>query len=142
MTAQAFTVLHLSFEKVVSGLLKAVPEFDPIYREHIKTYDELLAHVLFESLQTFAERWAAKLDDVKNAGKAEDVLKRVFGFVEELVTSPDPLVNDLAVVSFLDLLLDSKSDAFWKLRRFLGPASREALHQYSQQLTRWGKDKP
>src|SRR5579872_6973564 len=98
---------NLNFDTAVSNLLKAVPEFDPIYREHIKTYDELLAHVLFGSLQTFAERWAAKLDDVRNAGKADDVFKRVFGFVEELVTSPDPLVNDLAVVSFLDLLLDS-----------------------------------
>ena len=84
----------MTLADVTPSLLDAVPEFRPSVDEHIKTYGEVLHHVLFGDLTRFV--LAAR-------GRGEDALvKRTVAWLDTALREGDKDVRNLVAVSFVE----------------------------------------
>jgi len=75
-------------------LVEAVPEFAATLDEHVKTFDELLPHVLFGDLTAFVTA-------AHKAGE-DELVKRCLEFLDDALTHGDPKVANLVHVSFVE----------------------------------------
>lgn len=94
--------------------LRSLPGFDRVYDEHIAWNDELLPHVLLGDLCRFLS------DEVAARGPDSEALKETVSLMENAMGSPDPLLQELVAVSFVENM-DPNDPSFTTIRALFGP---------------------
>ena len=113
----------LLYKDVPNELTKRLPEFQDHYDEHLRDNGQVLLHVLFGDLVRFVYDVFSKQANLKSIN-AENILRRIFAFIEDLSDSSDPVVRDLVVASFMPNL-DEEHPSFPNFRALMGPKSRQ-----------------
>ncbi len=123
----------LTYDNFCIRLRTDVPGFDRVYDEHVADYDDVLPHVLFGDLVRFLE------NDVALHGAEGEALKQAMLLLEHGMDSPDPRLQELVSVSFLENLEpgDPSSPA---IRRLFGPRLAEEYKHYDPDAARPGLD--
>ncbi|MBP9815588.1 MAG: hypothetical protein KBC63_04720 [Candidatus Levybacteria bacterium] len=121
--------MKLSYDSVGETLIREVPEFAPIYNNHLSDYDEILPHVLLGDFTRFTVEtfYKSEADEESN-----QLLSRCLNFIESLFESGDPKLEELAQVSFLENLNNEKN--YDAIAKRLGPVSRQHLKLSGKQL--------
>lgn len=83
-------------DNLLSNLRDRFPEFENQIDEHLELYEELLSHVLFGDFTRY-------LIYEYRRGNLEVVMQVAY-FIEEMLTSKDTYIDELAHVSFLENL--------------------------------------
>ncbi|WP_157530455.1 DUF7674 family protein [Microtetraspora niveoalba] len=83
----------MTYEDVVDRFVREVPEFAPIWREHVADNGEVLQHVLFWHVTTFVL-------DAHERGDQE-LVERCLDFLERALHSTDIRVRELVGTSFV-----------------------------------------
>ncbi|MDQ6767922.1 MAG: hypothetical protein M3Z41_08960 [Candidatus Eremiobacteraeota bacterium] len=93
------------FDPTINDLQESVPEFQPVYDQHIVLYEYPLPHILFGELFDFAQQtYAEMIASPETGSKRADILKRIFDFIERCVSSDEVRINTVPILSFLNLL--------------------------------------
>lgn len=79
---------------VLTVLLNAVPEFRPVYEEHVRDNDVVLDHLLFGDVRRFTLH-------AYERGETE-VVERVLTVLDRLMAEGDEETQDLVAVSFIE----------------------------------------
>jgi hypothetical protein len=83
--------------EVFVELLRDVPEFAPIYDEHIAFYEELIPHVLFGDVTRF-------VIDGQLAGDTE-LVDRALKSLDRIMREGDDPTDNLVAVSFVEFFI-------------------------------------
>jgi hypothetical protein len=115
-------------DNVIDQMLKQIPEFGGIYKEHLEdNYDEVLHHPLFAELARFAiDMYRSSRELPEESRPDDDVFERIVSFVEDAVESTDERVVELVQLSFLENLHQAGS-YYEAIRSQLGPGSSQLL---------------
>ena len=84
----------LTRENYLSNLLEQIPEFLPVYEEHIADNRDVLHYVLMGELFDFASSAYARREII--------LLARIVDFVNQLAISGDDDLRELVHVSFIE----------------------------------------
>src|SRR5215471_18666018 len=108
--------------RLVDELVKTIPEFEPVLREHLDFNEELLPHVLFGDLTRWViGEYRESQGNGQHARNARNLLERTLRFLEERFTDRrDDAAQDLIAVSFLENLHQAGGD-YPGLKALLGP---------------------
>lgn len=106
---------EITYENIVARFLKGLPEFHPD-EEDVRDH---LVHLVFEDLTRFVK---SALETDNN----DQLLKRVFGLIEEAASSHDVRVLDALRDSFLEGLADSR-DHLAKAQKYMGGTTHKLL---------------
>ena len=109
--------------------VSAVPEVEPLWREHLHDNGEALPHVFFGDVSRFAVEMAERGD--------VDLTERFSRAIEELAASDDPDVVNVIQVSFAENLMwgdEHEEDALVKLRRSFGPMTLQRFDEYEAHM--------
>src|SRR5690349_18428135 len=122
---------NLNYTTFVPTLVATIPEFQPIYVDHLAENGELLPHVLMGEFTRFlmemVRKWRAAPTDAAGLGQT---VERAIALMEDAMGSPDPKLRNLISVSFLENLLPSNEQevqAYSDMKSLLG-------HQLLQEL--------
>lgn len=133
--------MHITFDKIVSQLVSQFPELHPIYDVYLKEqHGENLAHIFFIDLTIYIQNLSNQPDKLEN-------LRAIATFLEEAMNSPDELVQELIVVSFIENL-ERDDPGFNTITSMFGPALQKALYVYDnwkpdpQAWEKWVKKHP
>lgn len=97
----------LTYESFEEKLVKDVPEFLEILKEHKKENGRILPHVLLGDFTRFViENYRKSKTDPRSG----EVVKKSLDFIEELLQSADPRLKELVQASFLENLDQAGSD--------------------------------
>jgi len=110
-------------------LRAAVPEFADMIDQHLATYGELLAHLLFGDLARFALAAHERGD--------KDVVRRCFDYLEKELDEGDDLTRNLVKVSFVENI-DLEDANVWSFVEEEWPPTLRA-EATSQRVWRWGR---
>ncbi|HMS22821.1 MAG TPA: hypothetical protein PKA38_03605 [Candidatus Levybacteria bacterium] len=119
--------MKLSYNSIGATLIEEIPEFTPIYKDHLSDYDEILPQVLFGDFTRFI---IETFNKSKNDEERDELLSRCLNFIESLFESRDPKLEELAQVSFLENLNNEKE--YNAITKRLGPISRQQLELSSK----------
>lgn len=123
---------QLTYQNVIQHLLDAVPETSGLYQDHLKWYElgpqdpELPRHPLFAQLAHLAVRLCVNPEQFENG---EEILDRLFTFIEEAANSADDEVVNLVRVTFLDILSRYDNPCFEPLVDKMGYRTQERLRE-------------
>jgi hypothetical protein len=117
----------LDFSSFPEQLRDQVPGFDTIYYEHLHDYDEVLPHVLVGDLVRFLS------EEVYCHGSNSTALRPAMSLLERAMSSADPKLQELVVVSFLENL-DPEDTAFSTISELFGPNLEEKYRTYKKLL--------
>jgi hypothetical protein len=115
-------------ERMIHELLRAVPEFQQVFDEHVNFNGELLTHLLFGDLT----RWVIDLYRKSQSGghgapQTEEILIRTLDFLEDRCTNAGEVgVQNIITVSFLENLHQAGPD-YEGIKNRLGPNLRKVL---------------
>ena len=122
----------LTYQNFFPRLISEVPEFQPIYEEHINEHDELLPHVLMGALRRYVvDMFRKSLGNESNARHLRQVVAKIFSFLESAMASSDAKLRDLVSVSFLENL-DATDKVYEKIKALFGPHLKEEIEKYEQ----------
>lgn len=114
-------------------LMKEIPEFKPVYKEHIDYYEGLLPHVLMGDFTRFVvDNYRRGIAAEADSERHMDVVRRSLDFMERVMASPDLKLQELVSVSFLENLHQASED-YEGIKALLGPRLRRelAVHEAS-----------
>lgn len=133
--------MHATFSTIVSQLVARFPELQPLYDEN---YDDengkILSHPFFGDLTQY-------ITELSHHDDKKTQLKNIINFLEEAMNSPDELVKDLIVASFIENL-ERDDPGFNTIKAMFGPALQKALYVYDnwrpdpQAWEKWVKSHP
>jgi hypothetical protein len=116
------------YENIIDVLLGEVPELRALFNAHLrKNGGECLPHVFFGDMTRFVLGLAQ--DATVPNDRSFELLKRILEFLEVAMASPDPRVQNLVSVSFVENL-GPMSDSLAKVRTMLGRKLSEELVRY------------
>ena len=125
---------ELTYKSFVPQLLVEIPEFKPIYDEHIADYDEILPHVLMGAFTRFLFDAYKKSKSPDANGEAyKQVVERSLNLMERAMGNGDLGVQNLISVSFLENLWPSEQadlPVYNEIKLLLGPQLRNELRLY------------
>jgi hypothetical protein len=112
-------------------LVEAIPELKAGYEEELKWWgkEEAGAHNIYGDLLN--PYLLSSLKSEPRSQTQEDILKRVFAFLEELANHDDPHVQEVVAVTVLERLYGA--GLLEKARRYMGPATL----QMSKEIEEW-----
>ena len=85
----------MRYSEVIPRLVAHIPEFEPVYREHVEDYEgEVLAHLVFADLARFV------LAAYERSDRA--LVRRCLSFLEQALVAGDDATQNLVVVSFIE----------------------------------------
>ncbi len=117
----------VTFDNVLEHLLARVPELAEAYAEHVTTYDEPIAYVFIGDVRRFAMALARGDTSVLPVGAdPDDVLHRLFGFLEEASCSQDQSAREFVGAGFMEAM-DPADPTFKTLVSLMGPETRRQL---------------
>jgi hypothetical protein len=104
------------YRSVNEALVRAVPELKERYEHETAEWgEEMGSHVIYGTiLNPYLERLLAADDEDKEA------LKRIFDFLEEIASDPDPYVSEVATTTVAECLEETE-DRLNRARPYLGP---------------------
>jgi len=112
-----------------------VPEFNPNVQEHLKDYDEILAHVLFGEFTFYTTDLVKDSDYID---KNKDLLERIFKMIEWLLTMKNAYLTNLVYASFFENINPLEPE-YPKLKPFIqGKLSNKAAKNLENY---WGMNK-
>src|SRR5215211_9198760 len=95
----------LNYSTFVPQLLAEIPEVNPVYVEHLRQNDELLPHVLMGAVTRFVcEAYHRSVSGETDAEQWRRVVSRSLTLMERAISSPDLMLRNLILVSFLENL--------------------------------------
>jgi hypothetical protein len=108
---------EITYENVVQRLLEVIPEFHPDQED----VSDHLVHLVFGDLTDFVK-------SLLETANSDQVVHRVFGFIEEAARGGDVRVLDAVRDSFLEGLADSP-DHLYKSKKHMGRFTLKLLRQ-------------
>ena len=115
----------LGVENFFELFLSFVPEFEPLFREHVSDNQAVLPHVLMGDVARFLEDSLSSPAPAPLSSAARGVLARAAAVLEAGMRSPDPRLQELVSVGFLEGV---ESEPYMpRLVPFLGRALRREL---------------
>jgi hypothetical protein len=106
---------NITYDNVIQCLIEKIPEFKPIYEEHIDQNDgEVLNHVLMGDLVRFTEGVCSSIS-ASPTSITKELLQRIVDFLEEAISSDDSIVVEMINVSFLENLHQLKTRENYEL---------------------------
>ena len=114
-----------TYDTFPDHLCTVVPGFARVYDEHVADYDEVLPHVLLGDLVRFLSK------EVEVHGAESAALKEAMALLERGMESPDPRLQELVAVSFLENL-EPEAPGFPAIRRLFGARLEEQYEKYEQ----------
>ncbi len=125
---------RLTYENFVDMLLETVPEFQPIYNEHMIDYEELLTHVLMGDFVRFLfDAYSKSVSATRTSERWKTVIIDSLDVMEEAIVAKDPKLRNLISVSFLENLSpdeNNQMETYQSLKLLLGPNLRKELKYY------------
>jgi hypothetical protein len=115
----------------------AVPEVEPLWREHLDYNGEVLPHVFFGEVSRFAVQVAERGDS--------DLTRRFSRAIEDLAESENPDVVNVIHVSFAENLVwgdEQEQQALAQLRRSFGPATLQRFDEFEEWAANFGQSEP
>ena len=119
---------ELTYDRFVPELLAHVPEFKPIYDEHMEDFDELLPTLLLYDFTIFLyDAYRRSMSGENDAHQWREVVNKSLTFMEEALSWGDPDVENIIVVSFVYNLQPEEQDVevFEALKPLFGPQLRK-----------------
>lgn len=116
---------NLTYDSFADQLRQEVPGFEHVYDEHVADHDEVLPHVLLGDLVRFLSR------EIELRGANSVALKQAMSLMEGGMCSPDPRLQELVAVSFLENL-DPGDTSFSTIRMLFGPRLEEQYRNYEE----------
>lgn len=113
---------EITYEEVIRRLQETVPEFRPDDED----VSDHLVHLVWGDLTRYVM-------SLVEAEARDEVLRRIFGFVEEAARSHDIRVLDAVKDSFLEGLADSPSHLD-KAKQYMGPSTLKLLREVKHYL--------
>lgn len=124
----------LRYKSFVPQLLIEIPEFKPIYDEHIADNDEVLPHVLMGTFTRFLfDSYKKSKSPDANGEACKQVVDRSLNLMERAMGNGDLGVQNLISVSFLENLWPSEQvdlPVYNEIKLLLGPQLRRELNFY------------
>jgi hypothetical protein len=121
-----FVLVERAYDSVHTRMLDAFPELRPAHDRFLADWvlnEPPGQYLHLDLLDTLIELLLLR----QPSPQRDAVLARAFEFVEQLVTSPDSDIRDLAYVGVLEWRADWW---YFRAREFLGNSSRAQLDQY------------
>ena len=122
---------NLTRQTVIPELLAEIPEFIPVYEEHMVDYDEVIPHVLMGDFVRFLfDAYRKSQTDHANSQHWQHLINRILGLMERAIGSSDEYVENLISASFVENLSPSEEqdkEIYEALKAQLGPGLRRAL---------------
>ncbi len=116
--------------ELVDALVRTFPGVKEVYDEHLReNLGELLPHVFFGDLTRFVIEEHRRERLGPSSGPLVDSLLE---FLEAGLAGPDPDVQEIIVVSFLENLWQAKGE-YGSLVERLGPSMRAALERVERE---------
>lgn len=113
----------VKYRRINAALVEAVPELRGRYEEEVEAWgEEMGPHVIYGDV---LNPYLAQLLDAPADRKADEQLRRVFGFLEELLAHPDPEFADVARTTVAEDL-ESDPALLERARLYMGPRMAEA----------------
>ncbi len=111
------------YKSIGEDLIKKIPEFKNILAEHKEEYGEILPHVLFGDFTRFViEHFVKSQKDPKS----KIVLQKSLELIEQMLSSDDQKIKELATVSFLENLHQA-GENYKEIKKLLGKLSLRTL---------------
>lgn len=115
--------MELTYSTIGEYLVSRIPEFSESYEDHKKDQGEINPHVLFGDFTRFViDTYRKSKEDTS----AKALFERCLDFIEELMTSKEELLHELASVSFLENLWQAKDD-YENIKKSLREESRKQM---------------
>lgn len=99
--------------EAVEQLVARVPELRPAFDEHVRDYDELLAHVFFGDVSRFVV--------TAEVSGSDELVERTLGALEALLKEEDAEIRELVGAFFVENIAWDADDASERVRRELPP---------------------
>ena len=124
----------IAYRDVPHVVLGRVPEFRPVYEEHVRDNDEVLPHRLLGALTRFVLDAHERGDD--------NLVDRVLHVLDRLMAEGDDDTQNLVAVSFIEDIEygDKRADTGFIAR--WGRHLREERERQQQWSDEWGKTRP
>lgn len=129
----------LVYQNVVEELLRRVPEFAAI-RHRDASYLSHKSSSPYLVFGDFARFLLGRLNDRTPTDKDEFVLRRSFALLDEMLTSPDPQVANLAQVGVFEILAD-QPEALAAAKDYLTEDAKSVLEDWLEKWLAWLKHK-
>lgn len=114
----------LEYDQLVPTLLKTIPELKLPYKQQLKVSSgaERGPHIVFGDVLT------PYLISLLESGERNDLVERIFAFLEELAMHPDELIQEVVAQSVCERLTDRKE---WlaRARKYMGPKTLAFVRQ-------------
>ena len=93
----------LNKENIVTTMLEVIPEIRPQYEKELEWWDEGLPHIVFGDVLN------PYIINLLKTDKKEEVLERIFDFLEHMANSNNIYVQEVLVTTVLERLGDEKA---------------------------------
>lgn len=115
---------EITFENLAERLLEVVPELQPQYDSELEWWDNEQpgAHVIFGNVVN------PYLLDVIKLGKHEDILQKIFRFLEKLANHKDSDIQEVVAVTVCERLGDDP-ELLAKARKYMGETTLRFSHE-------------
>lgn len=106
---------QITFQNMNEKLIEVVPELKECYKKELKWWgnEKPPVHVLYANLLNMY------LMKLLESGNKEEILKRIFGFLEILANNKEKHVQEVVTVTVCEKLLDDKG-LLKKARKYMG----------------------
>jgi hypothetical protein len=110
------------YRAINAALVRALPELKPRYDDETAAWgEEMGPHVIYgDLLNPYLSQLLLRASD-----EDEAVLRRIFGFLEEMLAHPDPHYGEVVGTTVAEHL-EGHPDLLGRARRFMGPMMAEA----------------
>ena len=110
------------YKQINEALVDALPELRDKYEEELAAWgEEMGPHVIYGDL---LNPYLAQLLDAPDDRRTNETLRRVFGFLDQLLAHPDPDFSDVARTTVAEDL-ESNRRRLERARPFMGPLMAE-----------------
>lgn len=116
------TMRHVTYDRLSNELIKVAPELRAQYEEELRWWgDETPGpHIIYGDVLNPYLISLLEADDESN----EEVLRRIYGFLEALANHDDERVQEVVAVTVCERLGASK-ELLERAHRYMGPKTRQ-----------------
>lgn len=89
--------MNVTYKNFVDQLVHSVPELLPYLNEHKSDYEGVLPHVFMGEVSRLIIQLCKQ-----ETPTSEILIRKIFDAISNFIDSPDPMVQELLVVSFIE----------------------------------------
>jgi hypothetical protein len=118
---------NLNYDGVIESLVSEVPALRDLYRDHVDFYEEVIPHLFFGVMTEFLVQCLREARSEEPAqAKRLACVEATLAFLERAITRPDPKVQELVYVSFIEELFGVEPEVLSQMTAMMGPALKKA----------------